>query len=157
MNHSSKFFLHGNKAYFSRAAYLKLFIIFLLKLKIFRRFPFDWQTRTGYLSCIFIQINIILATKEIFATVNAMIFGLSHFAVSFVSELDEILRRLEVDIIEVEQESLSPQQIIEMKIRLVEFIIFHGEARKYGHYLHSKTYESAQFIFLTDLLSEFQI
>lgn len=102
------------------------------KMEIFRRLPFDWKTPVGYAGCTFIEISIIYAMSEVFSVISALTVGLCYFASSFVSDLEENLFRLEMNMNVAADRSFTAQQIIELKKKLTDFIVFLGEAREYG-------------------------
>lgn len=104
---------------------------------MFRRLPFDWQTPAGYVVCILIQISIVSTVGQIFSAMATITIGLCLFAVGLASDLEENLFRIEIDMSVAEDKPLSPRQIIGLKEKIADFMVFHGEAREYELNFHS--------------------
>lgn len=91
------------------------------------RFPFDWQTPSGFLASAFTESLSASLTAELFFDTLALTAGFCLYASEFVNDLEEMVRDLNENLITDGDGKLIAAVSMETKKKLIEIIRFHSE------------------------------
>lgn len=100
------------------------------------RYPFDWQTPTGFLVCASTQAATIFARGQLIICTLSLVAGFSMFVSDFVSDMDEVLRDLNNDLT-APKTQFSRQQN-EIKMKFVRFIQLDAQAKELSVLIEAK-------------------
>lgn len=122
-----------NTDYFNRYSLLrKLFILVFFKNNNIKslqnqRYPFDWKTPVGYVTCVLIQIITFYAVTSIFVIVLILIIGFCMFLTNFGNDLEENVFEMN----KMTRQSSSAIEETKIKKRFIDIIQFHSDAREF--------------------------
>lgn len=95
-----------------------------------RRFPFDYHNPIGYAVSFLIQSATIFAASALFVVTLILVIGICNFGVSFVSDIEENLRKLNDDIVLSTEQTLSSAKWTEIRAKFIDIIQFHADAKE---------------------------
>lgn len=112
--------------FFTEKEGISLLIHFFFNIRVYFRFPFDWETFTGYLGCNLIQVPTILVSTNLFVIVLILNLGFCLIVTEFVSDIEISLRQLNEHLNGPKSKEITNQIIIKNKLN--DIIIFHSES-----------------------------
>lgn len=109
------------------------------------RYPFDWQTPTGFLVCAATQAATVFARGQLIICTLSLVAGFSMFVSDFVSDMEEVLRDLNNDLTARKMELFRQRN--DIKKKFVGFIQLDAQAKELGISIKTKCWSVVNTIY----------